>query len=84
MYMIVTEDIQCTDASDLNIHLVSLLNLKKEELTETISKQKAHGPHHSPEKPVQINEYIWGKLWLYVYIYIISLGGKDFKIKLDH
>ena len=26
--------------------------------------QEAHGPHRSPEKPVHINEYIWGKFWL--------------------
>ena len=30
-------------------------------------KQKAHGPLRSPEKPVQINENIWVKLWLYIY-----------------
>ena len=26
--------------------------------------QEAHGPHHSPEKPVQINKHICWKLWL--------------------
>ena len=25
-------------------------------------QQEAHGPHHSPEKPVLINEYILAKL----------------------
>ena len=29
-------------------------------------KQESHGPHRSLEKPVQINEFIWAKLWLYI------------------
>ena len=32
-----------------------------------IFKQEAHGPHRTPEKPVQIKEYIWEKLWSYIY-----------------
>ena len=30
--------------------------------TENSNKQEAHGPDRSPEKPVQINEYICAKL----------------------
>ena len=29
-----------------------------------INLQEAHGPHSSPEKPVQINKHIWAKLSL--------------------
>ena len=29
-----------------------------------IIEQEAHGLYRSPEKPVQINEYIRAKLWL--------------------
>ena len=29
-------------------------------------RQEAHGPHRSPEQPVQINEYIRAKLWLHI------------------
>ena len=38
-----------------------------ELLYEMESQQEAHGPHRSTEIPVQINEYIWAKLWLYIY-----------------
>ena len=31
--------------------------------------QEAHGPHRSHEKPVQIGEYIWEKLWFYTLYY---------------
>ena len=28
------------------------------------NEQKAHGPHHIPEKPVLINKHVWAELWL--------------------
>ena len=33
-------------------------SLKFVQIDTPIEKQEAHGPHRSPEKPVQINEYI--------------------------
>ena len=42
-------------------------------------KQEDHGPHRSPEKPVQINKYIWTKLWLFILQnWPSSSGGGDF------
>ena len=32
---------------------------------KVLYKQEAHGPHCSPERPVQINKHICSKLWLY-------------------
>ena len=44
-----------------------LYGLKNVEVGET--KQETHGSYRSHEKPVPINEYIWGKLWLYLQLY---------------
>ena len=44
---------------------------------------EAHRPHRLPEKPVQIKEYNWAKLWLHINIswsWPRSSGGEDFKI----
>ena len=46
----------------LNMHLVRLYS----SLTTSKREQEAHGPHRSLEKPVQINEHIRGKFWLYI------------------
>ena len=32
-----------------------------------VYKQEAHGLQRSPEKSIQFNEYIWEKLWLYIF-----------------
>ena len=45
-----------------------------------LKNQDAHGPHHSPKKPVQINEYFWAKLWLYLLLNWPSRSGwEDFQ-----
>ena len=36
------------------------------DINQKSKKQKAHGPHRSNEKLVQINIYIWANLWLYI------------------
>ena len=43
--------------------------------------QEAHGSHRSPEKPLQINEYIWAKLWLYIYYKIGSVVQEEMIFK---
>ena len=37
----------------------------RKQITEHAKQQEAHGPHRSPEKPVQINTHISAKIWLY-------------------
>ena len=44
-------------------------------------KQDTHGPHCSPEKPVQINRHFWAKLWIYIKTFIWR--GKNHKLKLN-
>ena len=45
-----------------------------------IRKQEVHGPHRSPEKLVQINEYIWA-IYEYIYYGLAVQGEQIFKFR---
>ena len=48
--------VQFREYSDISKEL-TIIAINKEQM-----EQKAYGPHRSPEKPDQINEYILAKL----------------------
>ena len=58
MYIIITLFVTCY----IKIIIIPIL---QKNIWKRYGKQEAHGPHHSPEKQVQIKKHICYKLLLY-------------------